>query len=122
VVGEIQLPALLQEPGLIGAQLWRADLRATSRAVEDRTLRPEPDQIAEWVIFVEGTRIEHIQATAEHLSEETLTSHGAHLPLSSIHMTSWKRGVAVRPWNSLLAGNGPPGISVVTERLTSNSG
>jgi hypothetical protein len=84
-LGEIQLPALLQKPGLIGAQLWRADRGATSLPVEDRTLRPEPDQIAEWVIFVEGTRIEHIQAAAEHLSEDALTAHGAHLPLSAIH-------------------------------------
>ena len=84
-VGETLLPTLVQQPGLIGAQLWRADPGATLLPVEDRALRPEPDQVAEWVIFVEGTRIAGIQAAAEQLSEETLVAHGAYHPLIALH-------------------------------------
>ena len=84
-LGEIQLPVLVQQPGLIGAQLWRADPEATLLAVEDRALRPEPDQVAEWVIFVEGARIECVQAVAELLSEDILVAHGAHQPLIAVH-------------------------------------
>ena len=84
-LGEIQLPVLVQQPGLIGAQLWRADPEATLLAVEDRALRPEPDQVAEWVIFAEGARIECVQAAAELLSEDILVAHGAHQPLIAVH-------------------------------------
>lgn len=77
-LGESQLPALIERPGIIAAQLWRADLEATLLPVEDRRLRPEPDQVAELVIFVEGTTPEPLRtaATAQ-LAPLCLTEHGA---------------------------------------------
>jgi hypothetical protein len=81
-----QLPALVGQPGLIGAQIWRADHRATLVPVEDRRLRPEPDQVADLVIFVEGTLVDRLQAVAHgHLSSESLAAHGADRPLIAVH-------------------------------------
>jgi hypothetical protein len=81
-----QLPALVEQPGLIGAQIWRADRRATLVPVEDRRLRSEPDQVADLVIFVEGTLVDRLQAVARgHLSLENLAAHGAHRPLVAVH-------------------------------------
>jgi hypothetical protein len=85
-LGNTQLPALVEQPGIIGAQLWRADRRATLVPVEDRRLRPEPDQVADLVIFVEGTLVNHLQALAHgHLSSESLVAHGAERPLMAVH-------------------------------------
>jgi len=85
-LSETQLPVLVEQPGLLGAQLWRADRHATLVPVEDRRLRPEPDQVADWVIFVEGTLAERLQAVADgRLSSECLVAHGADRPLIAVH-------------------------------------
>jgi hypothetical protein len=85
-LSDTQLPALVKQPGLIGAQLWRADRRATLVPVEDRRLRPEPDQVADLVIFVEGTLVDHLQAVAHgSLSLDSLVAHGADRPLIAVH-------------------------------------
>lgn len=81
-----QLPNLVEQPGIIGAQLWRADRNATLVAVEDRRLRPEPDQVADLVVFVEGTAVNHLEVIAhEHLSSDKLVAHGGEQPLFAIH-------------------------------------
>ncbi len=85
-LSETQLPALVEQPGLIGAQVWRADRSATLLPVEDRRLRPEPDQVAELVVFVEGTRVDRLEAVASgSLSSDSLGSHGGDQPLIAIH-------------------------------------
>jgi hypothetical protein len=84
-LGETQLPALVKQPGLLGAQLWRADRAATLLPVKDRELRPEADQVADLVIFVEGTQIDCLEAAAERLAETTLAAYGADRPLLAIH-------------------------------------
>jgi hypothetical protein len=81
-----QLPALLEPPGLIGAQIWRADRSATLLPVEDRRLRPEPDQVADLVVFVDGTLVDRLQAVADGaLSAENLLAHGGDRPLIAVH-------------------------------------
>jgi hypothetical protein len=81
-----QLPALVEQPGIIGAQIWRADRDATLLPVEDRQLRPEPDQVADLVVFIEGTTIEPLTTVAGGpLSSASLTDHGADRPLTAIH-------------------------------------
>jgi hypothetical protein len=81
-----QLPKLVEQPGLIGAQIWRADRNATLLPVEDRHLRPEPDQVADLVIFVEGTAVDPLEAVArKHLSLDKLIVHGGKQPLIAIH-------------------------------------
>jgi hypothetical protein len=85
-LGMTQLPALVASPGIVGGQLWRADHDATWLPVEDRQLRPEPDQVADLVIFVEGTTVEHLKAVAHgQLSAASLAAHGADRPLIAIH-------------------------------------
>lgn len=85
-LSETQLPALVEQPGLIGAQVWRADRRATLAPVEDRRLRPEPDQVAELVVFVEGSLVDRLQAVADGgLSSDSLVAHGGDRPLIAIH-------------------------------------
>ena len=85
-LGATQLPALPEQPGIVGAQLWRADRDATLLQVEDRQLRPEPDQVADLVVFVEGTTVEYLEAVAHGpLSAASLTAHGADRPLLAIH-------------------------------------
>jgi hypothetical protein len=85
-LGATQLPALLEQPGIVGAQVWRADRDATLLPVEDRHLRPEPDQVADLVVFVEGTTVEYLEAVAHGpLSAACLGAHGADRPLLAIH-------------------------------------
>lgn len=77
-LGERQLPALIERPGVIAAQLWRADLEATLIPVEDSRLRPDLDQVAELVVFVEGTTVEPLRAlAAAQLAPVCLAEHGA---------------------------------------------
>jgi hypothetical protein len=85
-LSETQLPAVVEQPGLIGAQVWRADRRATLVPVEDRRLRSEPDQVAELVVFVEGTLVDRLKAVAGgELSSDNLVAHGGDRPLIAIH-------------------------------------
>lgn len=77
-LGESQLPAMIEWPGVIAAQIWRADLEATLMPVEDRRLRPEPDQVAELVVFIEGTTLEPLQTLAvAQFAPLCLAEHGA---------------------------------------------
>jgi hypothetical protein len=85
-LGTTQLAALVEQPGIVGAQLWRADRDATLLPVEDRQLRPEPDQVADLVIFVDGTTVAHLTAVAHGpLSTASLVAHGADRPVLAIH-------------------------------------
>ncbi len=85
-LAEALLPALVQRPGILSAQLWRADREATLLPVADRHLRPQPDQVADLVIFVEGTVLQSVEAAAAGpLALANLEAHGAELPLLAIH-------------------------------------
>lgn len=83
---ESTLVTLVEQPGIIGGQLWQADRDATLLPVEDRHLRPEPDQVAALVIFVEATTIERLETVAAGpLSAPRLIAHGAEQPLIALH-------------------------------------
>ena len=77
-IGETQLPALIQQPGILAVQIWHADREATWLPVTDRSLRPEPDQVADLVVFIEATtRAPLTRVASEALSPASLTTHGA---------------------------------------------
>jgi hypothetical protein len=49
------LPALAERPGVVGAALCEADLRATRVATAERSLRAQEDEVARWVLLVDAT-------------------------------------------------------------------
>ncbi|MBI4589210.1 MAG: hypothetical protein HY725_10255 [Candidatus Rokubacteria bacterium] len=72
------LPALVERPGLVGAHLCEADLSATRVPTEERKLRTQEDDIARWVVLVEGTESEAVEAAChDHLSPNALGRRGA---------------------------------------------
>lgn len=72
------LPALIERPGLVGAHLCEADLPATRVPTEERALRAREDEVAPWIILVEGTEIEGVEsACRDHLTPEALGRRGA---------------------------------------------
>lgn len=77
-LGDDLMPALMQRPGIVGAQLWRADRDASLVPAAERDLRAEPDQVADLVIFVEATDLEPLTGLADaELSASSLAAHGA---------------------------------------------
>ncbi|MFQ5828333.1 MAG: hypothetical protein ACE5JD_04145 [Candidatus Methylomirabilia bacterium] len=61
------LPELVERPGLVGAHLGEADLSATRVPTEERTLRSQEDEIARWVILVEGIEAGGVEAACRDL-------------------------------------------------------
>ena len=49
------LPALLEEPGITGAQLLRSARNRTATDTTEGKMRDEPDKTVEWACFVDGT-------------------------------------------------------------------
>lgn len=86
-LGQEQLPSLLERPGIIGAQLWAADIESTRVPVQDSGLRPAPDLISALAVFIEATGLDAIESVAKGpLAEAHLTVHGADSgALISIH-------------------------------------
>jgi hypothetical protein len=77
-LGDSVFPALLGEPGIVGAQLWQGDREATLVPVADRELRPGADAVADLVVFVDATTAKRLGAVAEGpLSADELAAHGA---------------------------------------------
>lgn len=77
-LGQKLFQELLERPGLIGAQLWQADLDATRVPVRDSDLRPEADRTSPFAILIEGTNLASIKAASEgQLSVSELIKHGA---------------------------------------------
>jgi hypothetical protein len=77
-LGQSLFPELLQQPGIIGAQIWKADMEATLVAVQDSQLRQEADQTSPLAIFIEGTGSCAIQSVSENLlTLAELITHGA---------------------------------------------
>ncbi len=72
------LPALTERPGVVGAHLGEADLSATRVPTEERKLRDREDEVARWVVLVEGADGEAVEtACRDHLSPEALGRRGA---------------------------------------------
>ena len=72
------LPGLVQQPGIVGTHLLEGDEAASRTETEEKRLRESEDEIADWVVLVEGYDTEGIRSVFEGpLSEASLTGHGA---------------------------------------------
>lgn len=77
-LGQTLFPELLERPGVIGAQIWKADPHATATPVQDSHLRPEADRTSPLAIFIEGTEASAIETVANGpLAATALIAHGA---------------------------------------------
>ena len=53
-VSEKLFPFLIKEPGIIAAHFLQGDKEASQTETEEKALREKPDQIADWIIFIES--------------------------------------------------------------------
>ena len=74
-LSEHALPSALGTWGLVGAHLLEADSEVSRVATVESSIRPGGDQIADWIILIEGTGEAPIQAVAKTLEEPAM--HGA---------------------------------------------
>jgi hypothetical protein len=72
------LPAVANEPGVVGAHLCEADLSVTRVPTQERRLRGREDDVASWVVLVESTDTAPAEtAYANLLSIDAILRHGA---------------------------------------------
>jgi hypothetical protein len=72
------LPGLAQKPGLVSATLLEGDEAASRTETEEKRLRSRPDDIADWVILVDGYDAEAVKSLCDgELSQARLEEHGA---------------------------------------------
>ncbi len=72
------LPGLAQKPGLVSASLLEGDEAASRIETEEKRLRGRPDDIADWVILVDGYDAEAVKSVRDgELSQARLEEHGA---------------------------------------------
>ncbi len=73
-----RLPALATRAGLCAAHLLLGDQAVSATPTQEKELRGQPDQIADWVVLVEGYDRHAVeQAKAEFLGRDGLYAHGA---------------------------------------------
>jgi hypothetical protein len=72
------LPGLAGRPGVTGVALGEADVGATLVPTEERRLRSQPDQVAAWVVLVDGLEADLVGAACrEDLGADALARQGA---------------------------------------------
>lgn len=72
------IPALLAQPGVLGAHLGFTDPAGSSLATAEKQARNNPTDIPQWVLLVEGLSAEHLRrAMTGPLALEALAAHGA---------------------------------------------
>ena len=72
------LPALADRPGMSGAHLLIADPAASRTESAEKKLRDHPDDIADWVVLVEGYDSQAVaEAEFKDLSSQSLSDNGA---------------------------------------------
>ncbi len=72
------LPAMAERPGVVGAELWETDIAVTSPDTAERRLRGRADNVADWVIVVDGIEADSLRAACSHVfSQSALRQHGA---------------------------------------------
>lgn len=85
-LGHERVPALLERPGVIGLQIWRADLESTLVPVTDASLRGGPDRTSPLAIFAEGTGLDAVTDLAEGpLRAGDLAAAGGEDVVTSVH-------------------------------------
>lgn len=72
------LPALLGRPGISAVHLCEADLETTTVKTAEKSIRDKPDEVARWVLLVEGIDADIVRgACADVLSPTALERRGA---------------------------------------------
>lgn len=71
IAGKILKPAS-EAPGIVGAHLLQGEKSATGGDTTEKKLRGAPDQVADWVVLIEGIERETIDAI-----RRTMASNGA---------------------------------------------
>lgn len=72
------IPALLAQPGVLGAHLGFTDADGSRIQTAEKQARNNPTDIPPWVLLVEGISATHLQqAMAAPLAENRLVEHGA---------------------------------------------
>jgi hypothetical protein len=72
------LPALLERPGISAAHLCEADVETTTVKTAEKAIRDRPDEVARWVVLVEGIDAEIVaRACRQALGPATLEAQGA---------------------------------------------
>jgi hypothetical protein len=72
------LPALAERPGVVGAHLCQADVDATQVTTEEKKLRDQPDELARWVLLLEGNEAASLESLCRHfLNDDALARRGA---------------------------------------------
>ena len=73
-----QMPAWVEQEGLVGAHLLRGDEAASNVQTEEKAMRERADEVAEWVVLVEGLAPSYLETLRQGaLSDTTLTEAGA---------------------------------------------
>jgi len=72
------LPRLLERPNITAAHLCEADVETTTVKTAEKDIRDKPDEVARWVLLVEGTDADIVgRACRESLDAKTLEAQGA---------------------------------------------
>jgi hypothetical protein len=72
------LPKLLERPGISAAHLCEADVETTTVKTAEKAIRDKPDEVARWVVLVEGYDADIVQRVcAAALGSKALEAHGA---------------------------------------------
>lgn len=77
-LGGSALPALLDQPGIVGARYLETTSTGEAAASTESKLRAQADRIADWAIIVEGDGVASVRAACRAtLSREALRAQGA---------------------------------------------
>jgi hypothetical protein len=72
------LPVMSERPGVVGVHFCQADVEATQVKTEEKKLRDRADELARWVLLLEGTAPEPLEeACGEFVTAEALARRGA---------------------------------------------
>jgi hypothetical protein len=71
------LPAVVTEPGIVGAHFVVADHAASTVPTEEKRRRAEPDRVPGWVVLVEGSSRHSLALIERRLSAAGWASRGA---------------------------------------------
>ena len=73
------LPGLIGQPGIVAAHLLQGDQASSATQTEEKAMRDRPDDVADWVLFVEAIEAEPLDPMwrGGALSETSLMEHGA---------------------------------------------
>lgn len=78
---EAALPAALEQPGIVSAELWRGDPGSSNVDTEERRMRGGPDVVADWIVLLTGNHPQQVEAASDQcLDGAAIKSHGGTLP------------------------------------------